>query len=316
MTDTSESTPAVADLLARARVYVEGSHAKQTLEAYAANWKHFSTWCEEHKRRSLPAAPETIICYLVETADSYRVATLDRRLASISYHHKQARHQLPTKDPEVERTMRGIRRAKGMAPNGKAPLLPAQLRQAIDALPDTLLGKRDHALLVIGFAGAFRRSELVALTMEDIQTTHEGLIVTLRRSKTDQEGQTMVRGLPKGTSEATCPVRVLEQWVTAAKITTGPIFRSVNRYGTVGKKALSGLAVPRIVKESLTRAGIDAKGYSGHSLRAGLVTAAAMGGVSERIIMMQTGHKNIAVLRRYIREGSVFRENAAAAVGL
>lgn len=263
-----------------------------------------------------PLAEVTARRYLVETADSYRVATLDRRLASISYHHKQARHALPTKDPEVERTMRDIRRAKGMAPNGKAPLLPAQLRQAIEALPDTLLGKRDHALLVIGFAGAFRRSELVALTMEDIQTTHEGLIVTLRRSKTDQKGQTMVRGLPKGTSESTCPVRVLEQWVTAAKITTGPIFRPVNRYGTVGKNALSGLAVPRIVKEALTRAGIDAKDYSGHSLRAGLVTAAAMAGVSERIIMLQTGHKNIAVLRRYIREGSVFRENAAAAVGL
>ncbi len=174
MTEAAESTPAVADLLARARVYVEGSHAKQTLEAHAADWKYFSTWCEEHKRRSLPAAPETIICYLVETADFYRVATLDRRLASISYNHKQARHQLPTKDPEVERTMRGIRRAKGMAPNGKAPLLPAQLRQAIDALPDTLLGKRDHALLVIGFAGAFRRSELVVLRMEDIQTRTRG----------------------------------------------------------------------------------------------------------------------------------------------
>jgi site-specific recombinase XerD len=176
MTEASEAMPTVADLLARARVYVEGSHAKQTLEAYAADWKHFTTWCDQHKRRSLPAAPETIICYLVETADAYRVATLDRRLASISYYHKQARHTLPTKDPEVERTMRGIRRAKGMAPHGKAPLLPAQLRQAIDALPDTLIGTREHALLVIGFAGAFRRSELVALTMEDVQTTREGLM--------------------------------------------------------------------------------------------------------------------------------------------
>ena len=316
MSDTPETTPAVADLLARARGDVEGSHAKQTLEAYAADWKHFRTWCEAHKRRSLPAAPETIICYRVETADSYRVATLERRLASISYHHKQARHALPTKDPEVERTMRGIRRAKGMAPNGKAPLLPAQLRQAIAALPDTLIGKRDHAVLVIGFAGAFRRSELVALSMEDMQTTHEGLIITLRRSKTEQEGQTMVCGLPKGTSAATCPVRVLEQWVTAAKMTTGPSFRPVNRYGTVGTKALSGLAVPRIVKEARTRAGIDATDDSGHSLRAGLVTAAAMAGVSERIIMLQTGHKNIAVRRRSIREGAVFREHAAAAVGL
>lgn len=278
MTEAPEVPPTVADLLARAQVYVEGSHAKQTLEAYAADRKHFTTWCDEHTRRALPAAPETIICYLVEIADAYRVATLDRRLASISYYHKQARHILPTKDLEVERTMRGIRRAKGTAPHGKAPLLPTQLRQAIDALPDTLIGTRDHALLVIGFAGAFRRSELVALTMEDVQTTREGLIVTLRRSKTDQKGQTMVRGLPKGTSDATCPVRVFERWVTAAKITTGPIFRPVNRYGRFGTKALSGLAVPRIVKESLTRAGIDATDYSGHSLRAGLVTAAAMAG--------------------------------------
>lgn len=316
MPDTPDSTTAVADLLARAKVYVESSHAKQTLEAYAADWKHFTTWCEKHKRRSLPAAPETIICYLVETADAYRVATLDRRLASIGYYHKQARHTLPTKDPEVERTMRGIRRAKGMAPRGKAPLLPAQLRQVVDALPDTLTGKRDHALLVVGFAGAFRRSELVALTMEDVQTTRDGLIVTLRRSKTDQEGQTMVRGLPRGSNAATCPVQTYEAWVAAAKLTSGPIFRPVNRYGRVGGTALSGLAVPRIVKEALTRAGIDATNYSGHSLRAGLVTAAAMAGVSERIIMLQTGHKNIAVLRRYIREGSVFRENAAAAVGL
>jgi hypothetical protein len=125
--------------------------------------------------------------------------------------------------------MRGIRRVTKMAPNGKAPLLPVQLRQAIDVLPDTLLGKRDHAVLVIGIAGAFCRSELVALMMKDIQATREGLIVTLRRSKTDQEGQTMVRGLPRGASETSCPVRVLEQWVTAAKITSGPIFRPVNR---------------------------------------------------------------------------------------
>jgi integrase len=203
-----------------------------------------------------------------------------------------------------------------MAPNGKAPLPPAQLRQAIDALPDTLLGKRDHAVLVIGFAGAFRRSELVALTMDDIQTTREGLIVTLRRSKTDREGQTMVRGLPRARSEATCPFRVFEQWVTAAKITSGPIFRPVNRYGMVGTKALSGVAVPRIVKEALTRAESTPRITAANSLRAGLVAAAAMAGVSERIIMLQTGHKHIAVLRRYLREGSVFRENAAAAVGL
>jgi integrase len=316
MTDAPDSPTPVEDLLARARAYVTHSHAKNTLDAYAADWKHFSAWCDDHKRRSLPASPETILCYVVDLVDRYTVATMDRRLSSIGYYHKQARHALPTKDPEVERTMRGIRRAKGIAPNGKAPILTPLLRQMVAALPEDLPGLCDKALLLIGFAGAFRRSELVGLQIRDIQTGDAGLIVTLRRSKTDQEGASFTKGIPVGSSDATCPKSALEAWLQLAAITTGPVFRPIDRWGHVGTHALSSLGVARAVKRALAAIDLDTTDYSGHSLRAGLVTAAAMAGVSERVIMQQTGHKNTATLRRYIREGSLFRENAAAAVGL
>jgi len=316
MPDTADSPTPVEDLLARARAYVTHSHAKNTLAAYAADWKHFSTWCDTHKRRALPASPETILCYVVDLVDRYTVATIDRRLSSIGYYHKHARHALPNKDPEVERTMRGIRRARGVAPNGKAPILTPLLRQMVEALPDDLPGLRDKAILLVGYAGAFRRSELVSLQMRDVQIGDTGLAITLRRSKTDQEGIGFTKGIPAGVNNATCPKRALEAWMQRAAITSGPIFRPIDRWGNVGTRALSGLGVARVVKRALIAIDVDTANYSGHSLRAGLVTAAAMAGVSERVIMQQTGHKNTAMLRRYIREGSLFRENAAAAVGL
>ena len=183
-------------------------------------------------------------------------------------------------------------------------------------LPDDLSRQRDRALLVIGFAGAFRRSELVQLTIADIQMVEQGLIVTLRRSKTYQEGAHIIKGLPLGTHSETCPKRVLQAWLDSAANTSGPLFRSIDRWGNVGTSALSSLEVARAVKRGLAALNLDAAAYSGHSLRAGLVTAAAIAGVNKRTIMQQTGHKNVAVLRRYIREGSLFRENAAAVVGL
>jgi site-specific recombinase XerD len=224
MTDAIDSPTPVEDLLARARAYVTHSHSKNTLDAYAADWKHFSAWCDDHKRRALPASPETVLCYVVDLVDRYSVATIDRRLSSIGYYHKQARHALPTKDPEVKRTMRGIRRAKGIAPNGKAPILTPMLRQMVEALSDDLPGLRDKAILLIGFAGAFRRSELVSLQIRDIQIGDVGLIVTLRRSKTDQEGASFTKGLPVGMSNTTCPKYALETWLQLAGITSGPIF--------------------------------------------------------------------------------------------
>jgi integrase len=174
----------------------------------------------------------------------------------------------------------------------------------------------DTSALLIGFAGVFRRSEIVGLQIRDVQISDTGLIIALRGSKTDQEGASFTKGIPVGISDASCPKCALEAWLQLAGITSGPIFRPIDRWGHVGNRALSSLGVARAVKRALTALEVETTNYSGHSLRAGLVTAAAMAGVSERVIMQQTGHKNTEMLCRYTREGSLFRENAAAAVGL
>lgn len=303
-------------LLSRARDYTTHSHVHQTLKNYAADWKHFSAWCAEYGRRALPASPETILCFIVALADRYAVSTIDRRLAGISYYHKQARHPLPTKDPEVERAMRGIRREKGIAPHGKAPILLDTLRRMAAALPDDHRGLQDKALLLVGFAGALRRSELVGLTIADIQFVDAGLVIQLRRSKTDQEGVGFSKGLPYGVQVETCPVCALRRWLDVAEITSGPLFRPIGRYGTIGTAALHPQGVVRAIKHAAKLIGLEVADLSGHSLRSGLATTAAQAGVSERVIMAQTGHTDVRSVRRYIREGSLFRENAAGMVGL
>jgi integrase len=216
----------------------------------------------------------------------------------------------------VSEVLKGIRRTKGTAPACKAPLLVGQLKAALGVGRGDLLGMRDRALLLIGFAGAFRRSELVGLDVADLAFTDDGLVITLRRSKTDQEGEGRKVGIPHGSKPTTCPVRVLRAWLEAAGIVTGPLFRSVNRHGKVGAVRLSDRAVALAVKRAAESAGLDASTFSGHSLRAGLATSAAAAGASERSIMDQTGHRSVQMVRRYIRDGSLFRDNAAAHVGL
>jgi integrase len=186
----------------------------------------------------------------------------------------------------------------------------------LEVLPDNLLGLRDRALLLLGFAGAMQRGELIALDFSDLARTREGLVVMICRGKTDQTQRGRKVGIPFGTTPQTCPVRAVLKWVEASGISHGPLFRSVNRPGHVSEGRLSDRTVARVVKRSLLAAGIDPRRFSGHSLRAGLATAAAMAGASERSIAEQTGHKSLAVLRRSIRDGSLFRENAAFKVGL
>jgi integrase len=186
----------------------------------------------------------------------------------------------------------------------------------VDTLDGSLIGLRDRALILIGFAGAFRRSELVAVEMDDIEFNREGLTITLLQSKTDQEGQGYKKGIPYGSHPDTCPVRSLQDWLQAAKITKGPLFRRVNRYGQVGPAALTGKSVAVIVKKLAKAAGLDERKYSGHSLRAGLITTAANRGVDERSIMKQSGHKSLTVMRGYIQDATLFKNNAATHVGL
>jgi site-specific recombinase XerD len=312
----SASLAPLTDLQAQARDYASQSRAASTKRAYSHDWADFSSWCVERDRAALPASPETVALYLTDRAQSHKVGTLARRLAAISQAHKTAGHETPTRAAVVRAVVAGIRRTKGSAPVQKLPVRTEDIRVMVGTLPDSLLGTRDRALLLLGFAGAFRRSELVALDVADVTVAREGLIVTIRRSKTDQEGQGRKLGIPYGGDPATCPVGAYQMWVEHAHLTQGAIFRPVTRHGRVLDTRLSDRAVALVVKRAAQAAGLDPAMYAGHSLRAGLATSAAAAGASERAIMAQTGHKSVMMARRYIRNGSLFRDNAAATVGL
>jgi site-specific recombinase XerD len=307
----------LSSLTEQARQYIEDSKASNTRRAYRSDWADFTDWCQHHRRVTMPAHPETVALYLTDSAKGLKVSTLQRRLASISEAHKAAGHESPTQTSLVRSVWQGIRREKGVAMAGKSPTLTTDIRAMIQHLPEgKLLSLRDRALLLVGFAGAMRRSELVSLNVADVVETEEGLIVTVQKSKTDQEGRGRKIGIPYGSDLLTCPVRSLRQWRKESNITEGALFRGVDRHGNVSAERLSDQMVARIVKRSLRAAGKEAASFAGHSLRAGLATQAAMSGVSERAIQDQTGHKSLPILRRYIRDGSLFRENAAAKVGL
>ena len=300
----------------QARDYARQAKSQNTRRAYASDWDDFARWCQPYGFVPLPARPETVALYLTALADALKPSTLGRRLATISQVHQAAGHETPTTAAPVRLVWAGIRRAKGTDQHGKAPAVTPELRRMVDTLEDSLLGVRDRALLLLGFAGAFRRSELVGLDVKDVHAGHDGLTVFIRKSKTDQEGQGRKVGIPYGSHPHTCPVRAFGAWLAKCGLTEGPLFRSVTRHGRLQPGRLSDRAVALIVKRAAEKAGLDPDKYAGHSLRAGLATSAAQAGVSERSIMAQTGHKSVVVARRYIRDGSLFRDNAAAQVGL
>jgi site-specific recombinase XerD len=308
---------ALAPAIARAEQYFRAAQAGNTRRAYASDWKHFSAWCCSTERGSLPAVPETVVLYLSVMAETAKVSTLTRRLSAISQAHQAAGLETPTAHLAVRKLMAGIRRQKGSVQTGKKPLVTADLRALIEPLdPRRILDVRDRALLLAGFAGAFRRSELVGLDVGDLEFNREGLIVNIRRSKTDQEGEGRRVGIPYGSTPATCPVRAMEAWLAVLGADGGPLFRGINRHGRLAAGRLTAQSVALVVKRLAAQAGMEARNLAGHSLRAGLATAAAAAGVPERSIMAQTGHRSLATLRKYIRQGSLFLENAAAKVGL
>ncbi len=309
------STLTSVAVLARAREFAIQAKAASTRRAYASDWADFASWCQAQNRAALPAQPETVALYVTALADQRKVATIQRRIAAISQAHQFAGHPSPTRDIVLRTVMAGIRRAKGRAQVGKRPILTEDLRLLIAELPDTAAGQRDRALLLLGFAGGFRRSELVGLNVADLNFTRDGLVVQLRRSKTDPEGQGREVGIPYGSNPATCPVRAVRAWADALG-DDGPLFRPINRHGQVLNRRLTDKSVALIVKRWAAAAGIESAGVAGHSLRAGLATSAAAAGVPERAIMAQTGHRSLTTLRKYIRSGSLFLENAAARVGL
>lgn len=295
------ATPAAA--ARRVKRYLDARQSPNTRTAYGWHWRHFLAFCEPRGYNPLPATPATVADYLTAQADQGApVRSIQARLAAIGYHHAQAQADNPTKTLAVVETMKGIRRALGTKPDQKAPVMLEALRRMVAALPDDLRGKRDRALLLIGWAGAFRRSELAALTRADVRIDDRGAVITIRHSKTDQEGAGDTKDIPTlDASPDLCPVRALQAWLAAAAITSGPIWREVDRWENTRADALTGHEVARIVKTAAARAGLDAANLAGHSLRSGYITQSYLNGADESEIRAQSKHKTTQSMEPYLR---------------
>lgn len=304
------------ELLQELARYEKKSLPQNTRRAYAADWADFRRWCERRRLIAMPARPDTVSLYLAARARTHKVSTLSRRLTVIGKLHKAWGKPNPVRDDRVRKVWRGILRDKGESVERKRPTLINDIRKMMASLPRDLAGTRDRAVILVAFAGALRRSECVAIKLGDLELSEDGFILHLRRSKTDQTGRGRKVGIPYGEREETCPVRAMLAWLKASGIDRGAVFRKVNRHGDIEGERLTDKSVALIVKRAAKLAGINPKNFSGHSLRAGLATAAAIAGVDERAIQEQTGHKSLKVLRTYIRDGSLFRQNAAKKVGL
>jgi integrase len=288
--------------------FVANSIADNTRRAYASDLAHFEAWGGD-----IPASPTTVASYLATHADTLSVATLVRRAATISKAHEVKGLPTPCRSEIVRATLRGIKRLRGTAQHEAKPLVREDLFSVLDVMGDGPKDARDRSLLLLGFASGFRRSELVGLDRGDVEHVRQGLVVTLHRSKTDQEGAGRKIGIPHGRTRH-CPVAVFDAWLALSGIEAGPIFRPIDRHGNIQSERLSGDAVSGVIRERLTAAGIDPTGFSGHSLRAGFATSAAQAGVSTIKIRAQTGHASDVMLARYIRDGELFVGNAAGAL--
>jgi site-specific recombinase XerD len=296
--------------LAAAIDLAKAEKAASTRKAYGTDFRLFREWCDARGVPALPAAPETVAAYLAANAGTSIASTLGRRIAAIRYAHKLAGLALPTDAEAVKATMRGIRRTHGSARVRKAPAVAGKMLGMVATAPDGLAGLRDRALLLLGFAGAFRRSELVALDVADIEETETGLLVTIRGSKTDQERQGVTIAVARG--DIACPVKALRAWLDASGIEAGPIFRPIDKAGAVRASRLTDRSVANIVKAYAGRAGFDASIFSGHSLRAGFLTSAAAKGASIFKMMDVSRHKSVDTLRGYVRDAELFKDHAGA----
>ncbi len=290
------------------RTYVHAATSDNTRRAYRSDLRHFIEW-----GGAIPASDVMVADYLARHAGILSIATLARRVASISKAHAAKGLPSPARSELVRSTLRGIRRAHGQSQRRARPLTREDLFSVLATIRDCPKDARDRALLLVGFAGAFRRSELVAIDCTDVEPVKQGVVVHVHRSKTDQEGAGRKVGIPHGRTRW-CPVTALNDWLARTGIDDGPVFRPVDRHGRVHDARLSGEAVSLVVKGRAAAVGLDPDDYSGHSLRAGLATSAAAAGVSSWKIRQQTGHASDAMLARYIRDGELFADNAAGAL--
>ena len=295
----------LTDALSSAAGYALAEKAENTRRAYRSDLRAFSIWCASVAATALPASSETVAAYLAFVADSgLTVSTIQRRAAAIAYAHKLADCASPLASENVKAVLRGIRRTLGVAPHGKAPATAALIAKMLRRLPATLAGKRDRALILIGFAAALRRSEIVALAIADIERTGDGVFLHIQRGKTDQEGLGASIAIPTGGKLGV--LEALDDWIAAAGLIEGPLFRAINRHGHVAGHGLSDDVVALVIKRAAKAARLDPSAFSGHSLRSGFVTSALASGADLFRIMDVTRHREVKTLRIYDRRAKAF----------
>jgi len=294
---------------------LKSSKADNTIRAYKSDFKDFSLFCAKNGFNSLPSEPKIISLYLTHlSTKDVKISTLKRRLVSIGVIHKLKGHYLDTKHPAIIENIMGIKRRKGSVQIGKKPILINSLKAIIKAIDEQnkeeIKKLRDKSIILIGFSGGFRRNEIVSLDYNDLDFVPEGLKITIKRSKTDQFGEGSKKALPYFDNYKYCPVVTLKKWIEISKINSGSLFRRFNKGSILSEKRLTDQTVALLIKEYLNLAGIDSRNYSGHSLRSGFATSTAESGADERSIMAMTGHKSTEMVRRYIKEANLFKNNA------
>ncbi len=295
-------------------INLQNSKAENTVRAYKSDFKDFSLFCVKKGFKFLPSEPNIVSLYLTHlSSKNIKISTIKRRLVSIGIIHRMKGLYLDTKHPSIIENIMGIKRRKGSIQKAKKPLLINNLKQIINVIDkqnkEKIKKLRDRSIILIGFSGGFRRNEIVSLDFDDLEFVDEGLKINLKKSKTDQYGEGSVKGLPYFNNSKYCPVISIKKWLETSNIDSGPIFRRFSKGIKLTAKRLTDQTVALLIKEYLELAGIDSKNYSGHSLRSGFATSAAESGVEERSIMAMTGHKTTQMVRRYIREANLFKNN-------
>jgi len=294
---------------------LQSSKSNNTVRAYKSDFKDFGLFCAQNGFKSLPSEPKIVSLYLTHLSTrDIKMSTLKRRLVSIGVIHKLKGHYLDTKHPIIIENIMGIKRRKGSFQKGKKPLLINNLKLIINVIDEyneeDIKKFRDRSIILMGFCGGFRRNEIVSIDYDDLDFVTEGLKINLKRSKTDQFGEGSVKGLPYFENTQYCPVLSLKNWIEISKINSGAIFRKFSKGSKLLENRLTDQTVALLIKKYLKLAGIDSKNYSGHSLRSGFATSAAESGAEERTIMAMTGHKSTEMVRRYIKDANLFKNNA------
>ena len=294
---------------------LKSSKSANTIRAYKSDFSDFSLFCVQNGFKPFPSEPKIVSLYLTNlSTKNIKMSTIKRRLVSIGVIHRLKGHYLDTKHPSIIENIMGIKRRKGSTQTGKKPILINNLKRLINIIDkvnnEEIKKLRDRTIILIGFSGGFRRNEIVSLDYDDLDFVIEGVKINIRRSKTDQFGEGSIKALPYFDNSQYCPVNSIQKWIEVSKINSGPLFRRFTKGSNLSINRLTDQTVALLIKKYLELAGINSKNYSGHSLRSGFATTAAESGVEERNIMAMTGHKSPEMVRRYIKEANLFKNNA------